>query len=116
LIAQASPAPPNSVVTPDIAHDALAPIGDDAPATRKNPAPQSAPQSPSPSAPAVNARPSVNQMLAAGEACFAHKDYSCSITNAKSVLQVQPGNTAAVRLKSRAEAAQADALNNIKIE
>ena len=104
--------PATSVVTPGIAQDALAPITtDEAPAGNAPGSPLSAKP-----LPVARTAASVRQLLADGEACFTRKQYSCSIANATNALQIQPGNPAATRLKARAEAAQTDALNNIKLE
>ena len=103
----APPADPSSGAAPGL------------PATSTDEAPAgNAPGSPLSAKPLPVARTaaSVRQLLADGEACFTRKQYSCSIANATNALQIQPGNPAATRLKARAEAAQTDALNNIKLE
>lgn len=57
----------------------------------------------------------VRQMLSEGDACFARQDYGCAATNASNVLRLKPGNEAAQSLKTRAEAAQNQAMDSIDI-
>lgn len=55
------------------------------------------------------------QMLADGQVCFDRQDYTCAITNAGNALRIKPGYGAAESLRSRAQAAQSQAMNNIDI-
>lgn len=55
------------------------------------------------------------QMLADGQACFSRQDYTCAITNATDALRIKPSLDAAKSLRSRAQAAQSQAMNNIDI-
>jgi hypothetical protein len=55
------------------------------------------------------------RMLADGETCFARQQYGCALTSANNALLVNPGNADAMRLKARAESAQADAMDNIDL-
>lgn len=55
------------------------------------------------------------QMLADGQACFNRQDYTCAITNAGNALRIKPGYDAAEQLRSRAQAAQSRAMDNVDI-
>lgn len=55
------------------------------------------------------------QMLADGQACFDRQDYTCAVTNAANALRIKPGYGAAEQLRSRAQAAQSQAMDNIDI-
>lgn len=67
-------------------------------------------------APAPNAnKAAIADMLSDANACMASKRYECAITNAKSVLRLDPGNADATRLQQRATAAQNQALQSISI-
>jgi hypothetical protein len=54
-------------------------------------------------------------MLSDASTCMASKRYECAITNAKSVLRLDPGNADAAQLQQRATAAQNQALQSISI-
>jgi Flp pilus assembly protein TadD len=57
----------------------------------------------------------VRQMLADGRSCYDQRQFSCAITNAQNALRLAPDSAPAMQLKTAAEAAQAQALRNIKI-
>lgn len=72
-----------------------------------------------PSATVSNAKPFSNSvvtdMLDDADACIASKKFDCAITNARSALRIEPGNTRAQSVRQRAEAEQQRALQSISI-
>lgn len=54
-------------------------------------------------------------MLSDANGCMASKRFECAMTNAKSVLRLDPANTEAAQLEQRATAAQNQALQSISI-
>lgn len=57
----------------------------------------------------------ITEMLNDANDCMASKRYECAITNARSVLRLNPANAEAVQLEKRANAAQSQALQSISI-
>jgi len=69
-----------------------------------------------PPAPASNPnKAAMAAMLSDANGCMAAKRYECAITNAKSVLRLDPTNADAAQLEQRATAAQNQALQSISI-
>lgn len=69
-----------------------------------------------PPAPASNPnKAAIAAMLSDANGCMASKRYECAITNAKSVLRLDPTNVDAAQLEQRATAAQNQALQSISI-
>lgn len=57
----------------------------------------------------------ITAMLSDANDCMASRRYECAITNARSVLRLDPANAEAVQLEQRANAAQSHALQSISI-
>lgn len=67
-------------------------------------------------APASNPnKAAIAAMLGDANGCMASKRYECAITNARSILRLDPANAEAVQLEQRANAAQNQALQSISI-
>jgi hypothetical protein len=58
----------------------------------------------------------IDGTLEEGEKCMARKKYDCAITNANTVLRLDPGNPRGAEMKRRAKDAQDRALSEINIQ
>ena len=81
------------------------------------PTPPSADVDQTPAAKAANPmQAAIDGTLEEGEKCMARKKYDCAISNANTVMRLDPGNPRAAEMKRKAKDAQDRALSEINIQ